>query len=273
MNPFYQMLKMIQKRYEGFLKTHALWENDSVFGLRAFKIHPKFNKIDSVLDEKLRLGKYVERLVSFELSQQEHLSILAENIQIQKDKITLGELDCLLLQNNRAIHLEIIYKFYLLDMSIGTTEIDHFIGPNRKDSLKEKLTKLKNKQFPILHTPECKTYLRTLHLNSDDISQQVYFKAQLFVPFLKENIELKVLNTNCIVGFYINKNQLNLFKDCKFFVPKKKDWLVIPHTNVEWLSFNKFKIIANNYFEQQFSSLCWVKLKNGELKKFFLVWW
>ena len=45
------------------------------------------------------------------------------------------------------IHLEIVYKFYLYDNTIGTSEIDHWIGPNRNDSLREKLEKLKSKRF------------------------------------------------------------------------------------------------------------------------------
>ena len=133
---------MIQKRYEGFLETPCLWKTNVVSNLIQFEINSESDKIDISIDENLRLGKYVERLVSFELSQQENISILAENVQIQKDKRTLGELDCLLLKNNKPIHLEIIYKFYVYDESVGNNETDHFIGPNRKDSLIEKLTKL-----------------------------------------------------------------------------------------------------------------------------------
>jgi len=62
----------------------------------------------------------------------------------------VGELDCLILRDKKPIHLEVIYKFYLYDASVGDTEIAHFIGPNRKDSLIEKLTKLQEKQLPIL---------------------------------------------------------------------------------------------------------------------------
>ena len=264
---------MTQKRYEGFLKTPCLWKGDAVSNLSQLEIISKTDKINITIDEKLRLGKYVERLVSFELEQQENVSILAENIQIQQDKITLGELDCLLLKNNKPIHLEIIYKFYVYDTAVGNTEIEHFIGPNRKDSLEEKLTKLKDKQLPLLHTIACKNYLSELNLQSEDIAQQVYFKAQLFVPFSKQSMQLKALNTACIVGFYINQNELNNFSDCKFYIPQKKDWLVFPHTYVNWLNFTDFKNIAQDYFEQQFSPLCWIKFKNGALKKVFLVWW
>lgn len=264
---------MLQKRYEGFLKTPVLWKGNSIFSLQQFEINSKLNKIDIVVDDKLRLGKYIERLVSFELNKYQDISILAENIQIQEDKLTLGELDCLLLKDNQPIHLEIIYKFYLYDDSVGKTEIDHFIGPNRKDSLNEKLTKLKNKQLPLLYADTCKPYLDKLGLNAKTISQQVCFKAQLFVPFTNQNIQLKKLNTNCIVGFYINQNQLQEFSNCKFYIPIKKDWLVIPHTNVDWLNHKTFNKKIIDYVEKHYSTLLWIKTKTGEIKKVFFVWW
>ena len=264
---------MIQKRYEGYLQTPCLWINGAIFNLHPFEIKSKSNKIEMALDENLRLGKYVERLVSFELGQQNNISVISENIQIQDNKTTLGELDCLLLKNNKPIHLEIIYKFYLYDDSVGHSEIDHFIGPNRKDSLKEKLTKLKEKQLPLLYSNACKSYLNKLDLEAENMSQQVYFKAQLFLPFSNQNMTLKTLNTDCVIGFYINQNELDQFNDCKFYIPNKKDWLILPHKNVNWLDFQSFKTITQDYFEQKFSALCWVKFNNGVLKKLFLVWW
>lgn len=263
----------IQKRYEGFLQTNCLWNGVAIYGLNQFKIESKSDKYTSEINEKLRLGKYIERFVSFELEQENSIKIVSENIQIQKDKRTLGELDCIILKDKKPTHLEIIYKFYLYDSSVGTSEIEHFIGPNRKDSLVEKLDKLKNKQLPLLYSTECKEYLKTLNLESSKIKQQVYFKAQLFVPFSKINIKLNQLNTNCICGFYINKNELEQFSDCKFYIPIKKDWLVIPYKNVNWVNFYQYKTNATEYLERQFSPLCWFKKPNGELKKFFLVWW
>lgn len=267
------MTHQIQKRYDGFLKTPCLWENDVVFNLMQFEIASTSSKINLEIDKNLRLGKYIERFVSFELSNHNNISVLAENIQIQQDKLTLGELDCLLLKDEQPIHLEIIYKFYLYDDSVGTSEIDHFIGPNRKDSLIEKLTKLKDKQLPLLYTNTCKPYLETFGLKAETIKQQVYFKAQLFVPFTNQNLRLTTLNNNCIVGFYITKKQLNHFTDCKFYIPNKKDWLIAPNTNVNWLSFEYFSSTTQDYFEQKYSTLIWIKLNNGLIQKVFLVWW
>ncbi|WP_406685647.1 DUF1853 family protein [Seonamhaeicola sp. MEBiC1930] len=264
---------MLQKRYEGFLNTPFIWQNNAVFNLTQFNIETLATKVDFQIDEKLRLGKYIERLVSFELSQHQNISILAENIQVQKDKITLGELDSLLLKDTQPIHLEIIYKFYLYDAAVGTTEIDHFIGPNRKDSLIEKLVKLKDKQLPLLHFDACKPYLEALGLNAKNITQQVYFKAQLFLPFTNQNIQLKELNNECVVGCYITKNELDHFKDHKFYIPEKKDWLVTPYSNINWVTFESFKTTARNYCSEKYSTLFWIKFKNGVLKKMFLVWW
>lgn len=269
----HQKTKDIQKRYEGFLQTASLWKNNDVYGLHQFKIEAKTVKIDLEIDEKLRLGKYIERFVSYQLVQEKDIKILCENIQIQRNKITLGELDCIIKKNEKPIHLEIIYKFYLFDDSVGTTEIEHFIGPNRKDTLVEKLTKLKEKQLPLLHSNECKIYLESIQLSSEKITQQVYFKAQLFVPYSCKNMPLKTLNSDCICGFYINQKELETFNDCKFFIPNKKDWLMIPHQNVKWLNFTDFKEKSAEYLARIFSPLCWLKQKNGEIKKIFLVWW
>ena len=269
----HQKTKDIQKRYDGYLQTSCLWKGYAVYNMHQFEITPRAIKINLELDEKLRLGKYVERFVSFELSQQSNIKVVSENIQIQKEKITLGELDCILLKDGKPMHLEVIYKFYLYDANVGETEIAHFIGPNRKDSLVEKLSKLKEKQLPLLYATACLEYLKTISLSSENIEQQVYFKAQLFVPYADKEIQLQELNQNCVVGFYLNRHELHQFSDYKFYIPQKKDWLVIPHENVNWQPYSHFTEKSNEYLERQFSPLCWLKKQNGEIEKFFLVWW
>ena len=269
----YQKSKNIQKRYEGFLQTNCLWNDHVLYNLKQFEIETKFTKIDIEINEKLRLGKYIERFVSYQLEQEKSIDIICENIQIQKEKITLGELDCILLKDKKPIHLEIIYKFYLFNSDVGETEIEHFIGPNLKDSLVQKLVKLKEKQLPLLYSDECVTYLKSINLNINEIEQQVYFMAQLFVPYSKINTQLSTLNQDCVIGFYINKIELEQFKECKFYIPNKKDWLMIPHQSLHWINFNQFKESANEYLEREFSPLCWLKKSNGEINKFFLIWW
>ncbi|WP_296636986.1 DUF1853 family protein [Polaribacter sp.] len=265
--------KEIQKRYEGYLATSNLWNEYEVFGLHQFELDSISHKIDINIDDKIRLGKYIERFVSYHLSTIKEVGILAENIQIQKDKRTLGELDCLLTRNEKPVHLEIIYKFYLYDDKVGTIEIEHFIGPNRKDALIEKLNKLKEKQLPLLCSNDCKPYLDEYDIEVEKVKQEVLFKAQLFLPYAKQHIQLTKLNTDCEQGFYINRKELGYFKKSKFYIPSKKDWLIKPQEQVSWITYANFSVKIKEFEFRKFSPLVWIKSKNGELSKCFVVWW
>jgi hypothetical protein len=264
-------MKVTQLRFEGFLKTPTLWESSPVYELTQFEIKQKLIGIGTKIDTKLRLGKYVERFVSYQLANTENISLIAENIQVSKDRITLGELDCLLYKNGNPIHLEVIYKFYLYDLT--KQGLHCWIGPNKKDCLVEKLEKLQKKQLPLLYSKECEKYLKSISLHSSYFSQQVYFKAQLFLPLENsKSVDLNI-NTDCIIGFYCTPLELAKFKNAKFYIPSKKDWLIIPHTNVAWMGYEKYLEQSKNYLDRQFSPMCWMKTTSGEIKKFFLIWW
>ena len=114
---------------------------------------------------------------------------------------------------------------------------------------------------------------RSISLHSSDFSQQVYFKAQLFVPLVMQTSIYININTDCIIGFYCTPLELTAFKNAKFYIPSKKDWLIIPHTNVGWIGYEKYLEQSKNYLGRQFSPMCWMKTTTGELKKFFLIWW
>lgn len=259
----------IQLQYEGFLNTSFLW-NDSFYGLDQLVL-PKISttKFEGNLTKSPRLGKRVESFVSCYLQQFENIDIHQENIQVQHHQITIGELDCILFKDSTPIHLEIIYKFYLYDNTIGDTEIKHWIGPNRNDSLQQKVEKLRVKQLPLLFKEETKDFL---DIDFSSVQQKVLFKAQLFVPYANQNISFKQLNSNCICGFYIKKHELSQFSNCKFFIPTKINWLVEPHKDIDWLPFHDFKKKTEQLLLLKKSPLCWMKQPNGELYKFFLVW-
>ncbi len=270
----YQKQKELQLQYEGFSKTPFLWHGKGVFDLKQFSGSTKHTApFTYEITQKLRLGKLVERFVSFELSQDDSISILAENIQIQHKKTTVGELDTLLLKNDDPIHLEIVYKFYLYDAIVGNSEVEHWIGPNRRDSLIQKLSKLKKKQLPLLYTIPTKKYLDKLKLTTNEIKQQVYFKAQLFVPLKDFGNDFKHINNECVYGFYVYPKELLQFSNCKFHLPNKHNWLVNTHTNVNWLNFEDFQNKLQPFLNEENAPLCWLKKPNGTLFKFFVVWW
>lgn len=266
--------KDIQLRYEGFLQTPNLWMGNTMQNLEQFDLKiQRPTAFQDPISKGLRLGKLIERFVSHQIKLDNSISILAENIQIHQNKITLGELDLLLLQGKQPVHLEIIYKFYLYDERIETSELDRWIGPNRRDSLVQKLNKLTNKQLPIIAHEETQNYLNRYNLIPENIHQKVCFKAQLFVPFSKTSSSYPIINSDCIAGFYVNLKELALFKECKFYIPAKLDWLVVPKTDVTWLSYEHFILEVNTLLPKKLAPLCWMKKTNGEMSKFFAIWW
>lgn len=266
-------LKEIQLQYEGYYNTPLLWHG-SLKELSQLELPQlTINSFQGSLSDTIVLGKRVERFVSHELQQHEDISVLAENIQIHKDKITIGEIDAIITRSNSPVHLEIVYKFYLYDPKYGTSELEHWIGPNRKDLLVEKLKKLKDKQLPLLYKNETEPFLKNLHLTSDKIDQLVYFKAQLYIPLSLTKRTFDFINPDCIVGFYISYKDIDIFSSCKFYIPSKRNWLTTPYTSTTWLSFEDFKKLVLEMIEQKRSPLCWLKKPNGELLRFFIVWW
>ncbi|XCF05028.1 DUF1853 family protein [Tamlana crocina] len=268
--------KQTQLQLQGFLNTPLLWKADAVLGLKQFQIQNQNQNtfiFNGTLPENLRLGKRVERFVSAELSRNDDIEVCCENIQIQKDKITLGEIDCILKQYNRPIHLEIVYKFYLYDAREGHDEIERWIGPNRRDSLIKKLSKLKEKQLPLLYNNYTLPVLERLNIDVKTVEQQVYFKAQLFLPFESKDIPFKKINRDCVKGFYIRFYEIETFSACKFYIPSKHNWLIEPVAGVNWLNYNSFYEKKEALITEKIASMCWIKWPNGEIKKCFVVWW
>ncbi|TXD84044.1 DUF1853 family protein [Subsaximicrobium wynnwilliamsii] len=263
---------LLQARYSGFCNTALLWQGDAIRQLQQLDIHDYQATFLRKLERPLRLGQLAERFVFNQLDALKDFEILAENLQIQDQKRTVGELDALLLKGSQPIHLEMVYKFYLYDATLGLTETQKWIGPNRRDSLEEKLDKLQKQQLPLLHSEFCRPILEKLNLKPTQFQQKVLFKAQLFVPYQNES-GFDSLNPGCVKGFYLYPNQLREFTDSKFHIPPKMDWFLEPDTFVDWQTFESFKKNSNSFLEQQKSPMFWIKKPNGELLKAFLVWW
>ncbi|WP_375239246.1 DUF1853 family protein [Aurantibacter sp.] len=262
----------LQLHFSGFYNTPHLFKNE-VYGMKPYlTLNTRTPVFNTLITKNYRLGQLVERFVSNELKQNTNIKVLSENYQVNKDKITLGELDAIIRENNQPIHLEIQFKFYLYDATLGKTDIECFIGPNRKDSLVEKLNKLKYKQLPLLYKEETKPLLDSLNLKLKNISQNIYFKAQLFLPY-NEDKTFNNINKECVYGFYFNYNNLDKFKGCKFYIPKKIDWLLDVNANVSWSSLNIIKLELDAFYTEKYSPLVWLKFPNGEISKCFVVYW
>ena len=93
------------------------------------------------------------------------------------------------------------------------------------------------------------------------------------MPLQLKGKSFKTINNNCIRGFYINKQELQQFVDCKFYIPSKVNWLMDVQTQCNWLTFEQFLPKVEVLLSQKTAPLCWIKQPNGEVEKCFVVWW
>jgi hypothetical protein len=268
--------KRLYYQYLGFIKTQAI----ELKNINQFKIKEDLAKITIddferfLIPEKTVLGKRVEKLFSLYLTKNKY-KILAKNIQIQLSKATLGELDFLIEDNKQCTHIELVYKYYLYVSEHGKNETDKWVGTNKNDCLTKKITKLKEKQFPLLFKPETKNTLQKINISKQNIKQKTCFKANLFVPISLLNTSIIYFNNACIKGWWLRKNEFTPknYGTYKYFIPEKQDWLINPKYCKIWFSFNEICLQINKQLTQQKSPLCWVKKGEKECKLFFIVWW
>jgi len=271
----------LEEQYIGFFKSHPLWFNEE-FGMKSFDFSgisgiPIPTKISDLnLNPNEVLGKRVEHFFRLALQQSINYHLIAYNEQIFDDKITLGELDFIIFdrRDNRYIHVELVFKFYLYDSSIPE-EIDRWIGPNRKDTLPFKLKKLKQKQFPLLYHTASQAILEKHNIPIENISQEACYLAHLFLPFSKPKLIPKKVNSKCVAGYWIAISDFKGedFTNFKFHLPLKKYWMVDPKLNKEWSSYTTILENINLQIEQKKSPLLWVKNNEDQFFKLFVVWW
>jgi hypothetical protein len=154
------------------------------------------------------LGKRAEYFFKFCVEHSSNYQLLLSNIQIFKGKITKGELDYIIkdLRTNTTIHIELVYKFYIYNPSIKSTEksailqeLHKYQGPNGKDHLVRKLNHLKNHQLPLLYTAEAAELLGSHDIAVEKIKQQVCFLAHVFIPHQLWDHKFKYIHKSSII--------------------------------------------------------------------------
>lgn len=220
------------------------------------------------------IGLQAEACFEAYLTNSKHYTLLTSNLQIQGEKETIGELDYIVQKQatDEIVHIELSCKFYLYDNEIITSEESKWIGPNRKDSLYDKLEKLKSKQFPLITAIETIETLSSLDIDVPT-SQQLCLKAFLFVP---KEIDKNCFSKNykdCIIGYWISQNDFSEEDtDALFAIPNKKEWL-LPNKQINsWLSHNEVNSEIKKHLKNQKSPLIYKKT-GTKIERFFVVWW
>lgn len=283
-----QTLSLSQRltyQYEGFLKGGDIRAINSIQDFNpfttAFDAPPNKNTLKlwkTSIPPRLVLGKRVEYFMSDYLQEHPSYKILAQNTQVFREKVTIGELDFLIqdIHTQQVIHLEQVYKFYLYLPNATLYKDDPWIGPNYKDSFQLKMDKLKNKQFPLLHKEETQIALKHLSIDFSNVQQQLSFKATLFLPFDTPNLVFSTINNRCIEGIWMrleNFKALYQHQSFQFFLPQKQDWGLAPQYNSSWFSFSCILPKIQASLAQKRAPMCWIKTSNTTYQKCFVVWW
>ena len=91
-----------QLQYQGYLETEPLFTTENnPFSQHLFKLARSTKAINIEVKENLMLGKRVEVFFKLQIEATNSYQIILENIQIQKEKRTIGELDFILKKNIR----------------------------------------------------------------------------------------------------------------------------------------------------------------------------
>jgi len=233
------------------------------------------NVIPHEIPTNLRLGHLAEKVVSILIKTSRNYNVLHENVQIIDNKKTIGELDFIVkeLQTNKITHIELAYKFYLYDPIISKVEIHNWIGPNRNDTLKQKVEKLTSRQFPLLYDDRTAATLDSLEI--DQISQSNCFLASLYLPYQHET-DISPMYRKAIVGYYLDletfKSIADYTKTKSYYVPIKTEWGMDPSEHKAWLSYSEVIFKISDSLGQKQSVLCWCKAVD-HYESFFVVWW
>ncbi|MFT6825760.1 MAG: hypothetical protein ACJAYD_000307 [Patiriisocius sp.] len=220
------------------------------------------------------LGRQAEAIFENCIKESLYYKLITANIQIQGANNTLGELDYLLEEKTTGmqVHVELSCKFYLFDTNNHTSFEGKWIGPNRKDTLLDKVIKLREKQFPLLFHPDTKASLEALQFDPKKARQECYIATSLYIPKGYAVTLLPEAYQKCVVGYYEYFKNLVLDNGYSYAIPSKKEWLLPPQYITAW--FSAADIHAKILEAIQHKKAPQIYKKNGtHIEKLFVVWW
>jgi len=260
----------------GFLNTPPLWHNEQ-FGIRQFKF-PEIHLTafqPQPIPQHIRLGHQMEYVFKQLVAYSEAYEVVLHNLPIRQRKQTMGEIDFILKDkaSQKLIHVELTYKFYIIDPEI-IEPIHQLVGPNKHDAFFAKMQKIKNQQFPLLHSEEGANALYNNNIDHLEIEHQCCFKAQLFQPYGSAASTMHPLNEICIVGYWLRFDAFNTseFKSYQFYIPSKSEWVIAPHHQVVWQSYAEIGPEVKLRMDHKKSPMLWMKKSDTAFEKMFVVW-
>lgn len=272
-------IEKLPLQVDGFLASHPLlthisYKNIELFDFEKFKQGiPDKNISDDRL--KMNLGRRAEMIFHGLLDFHSDYNIITAHEQIIQDKATLGELDFIIEKDEQKSHIELAYKIYLYDPNKSTTSINNWIGPNRKDSLIQKVNKLYSQQFPLLYNTATTEQLKELGIEISTVKQELLLLGQLYLPHQEQVVLNPNINPKAVSGYWCTFDQ---FKNQEhdeviYFAPNKEDWLISPSDFNKWEPYDTILHTIEAHHKEDKSPMLWYKEKNGFIGRMFVVWW
>ncbi|WP_325892124.1 DUF1853 family protein [Grimontia sp. NTOU-MAR1] len=166
-----------------------------------------------------RIGFYYQWLINQCLQQSETYHLIAEELQVEKDKRTLGAID-FVVENpeGKLEHWEVAIKFYLAFEG-------EWRGPNAKDTLAKKYQKMTDQQLMLSDTEEYQSQYSQYPIEKRRLLVQgrLYTNPFLSLGDLPSPPDVQEQSVN---GFWCWPYQLP--KDVKFFELTRAQWMEAP---------------------------------------------
>ncbi len=258
------MISKETDRLRYFLDCADLFERELPDGTPLFHTNlDAINHAPSVNPDgkNLRFGHMMELYFSAWLASHPHYEVLAQNIQLISEGVTLGEIDFLVKDSssNELLHIELAYKFYLLKHVNGSPQ---WIGPNAKDTLEAKLYRLRHHQFPLLRHPLFLKVLQQMGLGQQEIRQLACLKGQLFLPQGYKGALPAGVNPEAVAGTWTRFNRMmdQQGRGVLYCLPAKLDWLLPPFKGEEWMEPKEAMAALEAHKRPQ---LCWTRHSDG----------
>ena len=268
---------MITEQCIGFSNTPPLWKKKQFdiqqFEFPSLELHSYQAK---EIPGNIRLGHQMEYVFKQLVEHSEAHDIVLHNLPIRQGKRTIGEIDFILKDNKsgKLIHVELTYKFYIIDPEI-LEPVHQLVGPNRRDAFFTKMEKIKNIQFPLIHTEEGAKALLDIGIDHMKIEHQCCFKAQLFQPHGSNAVNIGTLNKDCMVGYWLRFDDFNKreFASARYYLPSKSEWVIMPNNQVAWKSHSEITVDIKLRHAKENAPMVWQKNSKNEFEKLFIVWW
>jgi len=166
------------------------------------------------------MGRYFEQLLFYILERDPHYEILAENRQLFEGKITIGELDLVVRNNDSGLteHWEIALKFYL-QVENNPAPV-HMLGPSTKDNLQKKLVKLMQAQLPLSQKAEIQKEFPALQA-------KLFVKGIFFYPWQKPACTSEGVNPQHGQGAWLKLDEMEALQSLgtAWLLKSKPAWI------------------------------------------------